>query len=127
MENRELVFIYNANSDFWSQAKDLTSKITKGKTTCSLCNATWALFDKKKYWSQKEKQIKIPYRYLHKDKIDSDIKTYLVQNNKSLPSVLLKEGTSYRELINKYQLDKCDGNESCVWNLLRREKSLFLE
>lgn len=127
MENKELIFIYNADSDFWSQAKDLTLKITKGKTACSLCNATWAVFDKKKYWFQKEKQIKIPYRYLHRDQLDAGIKSYLDQNNKSLPSVLLKEGTSYRELINKHQLDKCNGNESWVWNLLRSEKSLLIE
>lgn len=127
MENKELVFIYNADSDWLSQAKDLRDKLTKGKTSCSLCNATWAVFDKKKYWSEKEKKIKIPYRYLHRDQLDGDIKSYLDQNNKSLPSVLLKEGTSYRELINRHQLDKCDGNESCVWNLLRSEKSLSIE
>ena len=127
MENKELIFIYNANSDFWSQAKDLTAKITKGKTQCSLCNATWALFDKKKTWSEIEKKIKIPFRYFYQDQLDYDIKTYLDLNNKSLPSVLLKEGVSYRELVNSDQLDDCDGNESCVWNLLRSEKSLLLE
>ena len=83
MENKELVFIYNADSDLRSQAKDLTLKITKGKTACSLCNATWAIFDKKKYWSEKEKKIQIPYRYLHRDQLDGDIKSYLDQNNKS--------------------------------------------
>ena len=127
MENKELIFIYNANSDFWSQAKDLVAKITKGKTPCSLCNATWAVFDKKKTWSEKEKKIKIPYRYFHKDQLEGGIKNYLEQSNINLPSVLLKEGSNYRELVNSDQLNKCDGNESCVWNLLRWEKSLLVE
>ena len=127
MENKELIFIYNANSDFWSQAKDLVAKITKGKTQCSLCNATWALFNKKKTWLNKEKQIKIPYQYIHKDQLEGSIKNYLDQSNINLPSVLLKEGSNYRELVNSGQLDECDGNESCVWNLLRWEKSLLVE
>ncbi len=123
METRELVFIYNADSDFIAQAKDLKDKVTKGKTSCSLCNATWAVFDKKKYWSEIEKQIKIPYKYLHRDKLSDQIKNYLNKSNKKLPSILLKEGENYRELVNSAQLDKCDGNESCVWNLLRSKLS----
>ncbi|MCH7541512.1 hypothetical protein IH981_01910 [Patescibacteria group bacterium] len=127
MGNKQLIFIYNAGSDFFSQAKDLTDKITKGKTQCSLCNATWDVFNKKASWSEKEKRLKIPYKYLHKDELSEDIVDYLRANDKSLPTVLLQENNSFRELVNKYQLDKCAGNVTCVWNILRSEKSLDLE
>ena len=69
----------------------------------------------------------IPYKYLHKDELSEDIVDYLRANDKSLPAVLLQENNNFRELVNKYQLDKCAGNVTCVWNLLRSEKSLDLE
>ena len=117
--NKKLIFIYNAKSDTVSGIKDSIQKIKTGKSECSLCTATWTAFNVKPSWSEKEKRIKIPFVYYHRDDIPEKVENFLEENNISLPTVLLGEDGKFSELVSKENLDKCEGNDDCVWNLLK--------
>ena len=117
--NKKLIFIYNAKSDTVSGIKDSIQKIKTGKSECSLCTATWNAFNVKPSWSEKEKKIKIPFVYYHRDDMPEEVEDFLEENNISLPTVLLGEDGKFSELVSKENLDKCEGNDDCVWNLLK--------
>ena len=117
--NKKLIFIYNAKSDTVSGIKDSIQKIKTGKSECSLCTATWTAFNVKPSWSEKEKKIKIPFVYYHRDDMPEKVENFLEENNISLPTVLLGEDGKFSELVSKENLDKCEGNDDCVWNLLK--------
>ncbi|MCH8821338.1 hypothetical protein IID23_02320 [Patescibacteria group bacterium] len=117
--NKKLIFIYNAKSDTVSGIKDSIQKIKTGKSECSLCTATWTAFNVKPSWSEKEKRIKIPFVYYHRDDMPEKVENFLEENNISLPTVLLGEDGKFSELVSKENLDKCEGNDDCVWNLLK--------
>ena len=119
MKDRQLIFIYNANSDAFSVIKDSIDKIKTGKSQCSLCNATWGVFNVKPSWSAKEKQIKIPFVYYHRDDMPNLISKFLKENNLLLPAVLLRENDKFKLLVSNKHLDKCDGSDDCIWNLLK--------
>ena len=117
--NKKLIFIYNAKSDTVSGIKDSIQKIKTGKSECSLCTATWTAFNVKPSWSEKEKKIKIPFVYYHRDDMPEEVEDFLEENNISLPTVLLGEDGKFSELVSKENLDTCEGNDDCVWNLLK--------
>jgi len=117
--NKKLIFIYNAGSDVASAVSDSIKKVKTGKSECSLCTATWTAFNVKPSWSEKEKKIKIPFVYYHRDDMPEKVENFLGENNISLPTVLLGEDGKFSELVSKENLDKCEGNDDCVWNLLK--------
>ena len=117
--NKKLIFIYNAGSDVASAVRDSIKKVKTGKSECSLCTATWTAFNVKPSWSEKEKRIKIPFVYYHRDDMPEKVENFLEETNISLPTVLLDEDGKFSELVSKENLDKCEGNDDCVWNLLK--------
>ena len=117
--NKQLIFVYNANSDVKSVLRDGIKKLRTGKSECSLCTATWDAFNVKPSWKVKEKRLKIPFTYYHRDDLPIDLESYLNTNSIELPSVLIQEEGAYRELIPKEHLDNCEGNDDCIWNLLK--------
>ena len=116
--NKQLIFIYNAGSDVASAVRDSIKKVKTGKSQCSLCTATWNAFNVKPSWTEKEKRIKIPFTYYHKNDMPKELEGFLKKEKVKLPTVLIKENGEFSELISKDHLDKCDGNDDCVWKLL---------
>lgn len=116
--NKKLIFIYNAGSDVASAVRDSIKKVKTGKSECSLCTATWTAFNVKPSWREKEKRIKIPFTYYHRDDIPAEVENFIKESNIELPTVLIEENGKYRELVSKEHLDKCEGNDDCVWKLL---------
>ena len=55
--NKQLIFVYNANSGVYSSIKDSVQKIKTGKSECSLCTTTWSAFNVKPSWTEKEKRL----------------------------------------------------------------------
>jgi len=117
--NKKLIFIYNAKSDTISGIKDSIQKIKTGKSECSLCTATWSAFNVKPSWSEKEKKIRIPFVYYHRDDMPEEVEDFLKKGDIDLPTVLIKEDEKFSELVSKENLDRCEGNDDCVWNLLK--------
>ena len=117
--NKQLVFVYNAKSDIASGVKDSIQKIKTGKSECSLCTATWDAFNVKPSWTEKEKKIKIPFVYYHKDDMPEGLVKFLKSSDLDLPSVLIQEHDNFSEIVSKEKLDRCEGNDDCVWNLLK--------
>ena len=115
---KQLIFIYNAGSDVASAVRDSVQKVKTGKSQCSLCTATWGAFNVKPSWAEKERTIKIPFTYYHKDDMPKELEDFLKEEKIKLPTVLMKEEGEFSELISKDRLDKCEGNDDCVWNLL---------
>lgn len=119
MTEKKLIFVYNAKSGIASGVKDSIQKIKTGKSGCSLCTATWSAFNVKPSWTEKEKKIKIPFVYYHKDDMPEGLVNFLKSNDLDLPSVLIQEDENFSEIVPKEKLDRCEGNDDCVWNLLK--------
>jgi hypothetical protein len=119
MKKTQLIFIYNADSGVSAGIKDSIQKIKTGRSECSLCSATWVAFNKKTSWSEKEKRLKVPFVYYHRDDMPEDISNFIQERNISLPAVLINEKGGLRVLVPSNRLDRCVGNDDCVWLQLK--------
>lgn len=119
MEEKQLIFIYNANSDVYSSIKDSIAKVRNGRSECSLCTATWNAFNVKPSWRDREKKIKIPFVYYHRDDMPKEVSEFVSEDNIVLPTVLIRENDTLKVLVSNEHLDRCEGNDDCVWNLLK--------
>jgi hypothetical protein len=68
MENKRLIFVYNADGDVFSTVTDFAHKIISPKTyACSLCSLTYGNFGIKKDWAEYIKTVQPSPEFLHKD------------------------------------------------------------
>lgn len=68
MIERELIFVYNADSGRLNGAIDFFHKIFSPKTyNCQLCKVTYGIAGMDKEWKRFVESSRIPFRFLHKD------------------------------------------------------------
>lgn len=100
---KELIFVYNANSDKLSLAKDYVHKIVSpGTYKCNLCKITYGGLGMKKEWGEFLKTLKISFSFLHKDefkKVYPDIKI-------KLPVVFVKQNGNLKMLVSASEINK---------------------
>lgn len=68
MIERELIFVYNANSGLLNGVMDVFHKVFSPKTyACHLCKVTYGIVAVDSDWKQFIEKSRIPFRFLHKD------------------------------------------------------------
>ena len=75
MIERELIFVYNANSGLFNGAMDVLHKVFSPKTyACHLCKVTYGIVGVDSDWKQFIEKSRVPFRFLHKDewKLETD-------------------------------------------------------
>lgn len=107
MSNKELIFVYNADSGKWNGYLDMMHKVFSPKTyPCQLCAITYGTFSMKKEWGEFVDQLPLPVRFLHRDEWEKEF-----ARQDELPAVFLKHGEDITvwidaESMNKMSLDK---------------------
>lgn len=68
MNEKKLVFVYNADSDVISIVKDFWKKILRPSSyECRLCGVTYGAFSIKKDWKEFVNNLNIAAEFLHRD------------------------------------------------------------
>ena len=116
MNEKELIFVYNANSGKWNGYMDIMHKALSPKTyQCKLCDITHGVFSEKKEWAKFRKESPLPLRFLHRDEWEGEFGTTL-----DLPCVLLKQNDHVESVIGPDELQKMD-----IEKLMNRIKTEF--
>ena len=70
VEDKELIFIYNAKSGLVNEMIDFAHKIVSpGTYDCNLCAMSYGTFTKKKRWSDYINSLPIKSTFRYKDKV----------------------------------------------------------
>jgi hypothetical protein len=78
MNEKKLVFVYNADSDVISIVKDFWKKVLRlGSYQCRLCGVTYGAFSMKKDWKNFIKNLNIDTEFLHRDEF---VKKYKIKD-----------------------------------------------
>ena len=87
-ESSALVFVYNADSDFFSKLTDFAHKVISPKTyACRLCAITHSNFGMKQDWRQFLEKLDLPVEFLYRDELKRDVLLPQVK----LPAIFLRE------------------------------------
>ena len=103
MNEKKIVFVYNADSGVVSIVKDFWHKILRPSTyQCNLCIQTFSAFGMKKDWKKFINKLDIETEFLHKDEFE---KKYEVPEAK-YPSAYLENGKTLDLFINQEEMNK---------------------
>ena len=102
IEDKELIFIYNAKSGFINELVDFAHKIISPETyDCNLFSITYGSFRMEKRLADYIQSLPINSIFTYQDKLyDNKLK------NVKLPSVFLRNGTELKELISSVEINK---------------------
>ena len=97
LENKELIFIYNAKSGLVNEMIDFAHKIVSPKTyDCNLCALSYGTFTKKKRWSDYVNSLPIKSTFTYKDKVSALEKEL---SNLKFPTIIIRDGAELTEII----------------------------
>jgi len=88
MNEKKLIFVYNADSGVMNLVKDFWKKILRPSTyECNLCMQTFGAFSMKKDWKLFINKLNIETEFLHRDEFK---KKYNIKNS-NFPSAYILE------------------------------------
>ena len=102
--SQKIVFVYNADSDFFSLVKDFFHKTFKPSTyPCNLCGITYSIksFGKKKEWKHFLNRLNIPTIFLHRDEFQE---RYTLPDVK-FPSAYIETGSNLELFISQEEMN----------------------
>lgn len=99
MEEKELVFVYNARSDIFSKVTDFAHKIISPNSySCSLCSLTHGTLGMHGELAEFLQSLPIKVSFLYKDQVESN-------SQEDVPQVWLQKGGNKDLLINTAELN----------------------
>jgi hypothetical protein len=102
MNEKKLIFVYNADSGVISLVKDFWKKILKPSSyECNLCFQTFGAFSMKKDWKNFIQNLNIDTEFLHRDEF---VKKYKIKNA-LYPSAYFFEENQLSLLIAKDEMN----------------------
>ena len=123
VNDKELIFIYNAKSGFINELVDFAHKIISPETyDCNLCVITYGAFRMEKRWADYIQSLPINSVFTHQDKLyEKKLK------NVKLPSVFLRNGIELKELISSSEINKLNELQQLIKILDRKLKEHGME
>ena len=104
MNNKELIFVYNADSGSWNGYLDMMHKVFSPKTyACNLCSITHGTFSMKQEWATFIDQLPVSVLFLHRDEWEA-----VSTRKDELPAIFLKEGGTIRLWLPADSMNKMD-------------------
>ncbi len=103
-ENQLIIFVYNADSDFFSLVKDFFHKAFKPSTyDCRLCGVTYSFrdFGMKKEWKHFLNQLNIPSIFLHRDEFNEEYPS----EEAEFPCAYIKKDETQQLFISQEQMN----------------------
>jgi len=102
MNDKKLVFVYNADSGVVNIVKDFWHKLLRPSTyQCNLCAQTFSAFGMKKDWKKFINKLDIEAEFLHKDEFEGKYEI----SDAVYPSAYLKNGNTFDLLINQDEMN----------------------
>ena len=99
----KLIFVYNADSGFFSKLTDYAHKIISPQTyQCNLCAITYDNYGMKNEWKDFINSLPLRSEFLHKDEFK---KQFPEVSDPSLPAVFVNENNKIKELITAKELN----------------------
>lgn len=103
-DDRELIFIYNADSGIFQGIKDLIHKSVSPKTYgCNLCGLTYSGAYMRQEWKKFINSLPVKTTFLHKDEF---AKLYPKLAMTTYPVVFKKDGGILKEFLSTNQINK---------------------
>ncbi len=101
-----LVFVYNADSGLLATVADSAKKLLS-INGCALCSLTHSTFGAKTEWASCRDSLGVPVDYVHRDELDSRLKTVVQQD---LPCVLAETEGELVMLLRSDVIQRCNGS-----------------
>jgi len=118
----ELLFVYNADSDIFSQVTDFAHKIFAPQTySCQLCGLTYGNFAIKKQWRDFLQTISYPKTFLHRDDF---IRRFPDSADLALPIIFLVTSGQRHPLITAKEIQSFSNLEELISALQKRIATL---
>ena len=115
--NKEIIFVYNANSSFFSQVTDFAHKAISPDTyECNLCKLTYEGLGMKKVWKEFIKSLPMKATFLHKNDF---IKMHPDFSKHSFPAIFQADGKIVREIVSAEKINQQNDIED-LKNLISR-------
>ncbi|NVM31053.1 MAG: hypothetical protein HWN65_19585 [Candidatus Helarchaeota archaeon] len=119
--SQKIVFVYNADGDFFSLVKDFFHKTFKPSTyPCNLCGITYSIknFGKKKEWKHFINRLNIPAVFLHRDEFQE---RYTLPDAK-FPSAYIETGSNLELFISQEEMNGFNNLEDLKSFMLEKGK-----
>jgi len=114
LQQREFLFVYNAESNVLSKYIDIAHKIISPSTySCSLCSITHGNFYEKKVWRDYRKSAAHKFRFQYKN----DFLATLNENERlrfRFPVILEQEGDKLEVLLKPEELRSVESVEELI-------------
>lgn len=99
----EIIFVYNADSDILSQAKDFINKALSPETyACNLCKITYGTAVMKQEWRDFIENSDFEIKFLHRDEFRGK---YLSKSDVELPAAFRHEGGEIETIITAHEIN----------------------
>ena len=119
---KQLIFVYNANSDGFSLLTDFAHKIISPSTyKCNLCSLTYGNFSIKKEWKNFIQQLSVETVFLHKDEFEK-----LYQYQTTLPAIFMKDVDGLKQIISAQEISYCTSLNDLKLLVDQKFKQYFL-
>ena len=103
VEDKELIFIYNAKSGLVNEMIDFAHKlVSPGTYDCNLCAISYGTFTKKKRWSDYINYLPIKSTFRYKDKVLALEKEL---SNLKFPTIIIRDGVELNEIISRNEIN----------------------
>ncbi len=111
----KLIGIYDADGGIFGEIKYFAGKIFKNNH-CSLCDITHG--KSKSEWEKCESQLPISINFVHLNERNEAMEKY---TSGATPCVIGKTATGYVTIINKKELNECNGNVKKFETLIKQK------
>ena len=102
INEKKLIFIYNADSGAASVVKDFWKKILRPSSyECNLCLQTFSLFNMKKSWKGFIQNLEIETEFLHRDEFEEKYEI----NDAKYPSAYIQENGDFTLFITQDEMN----------------------
>jgi len=116
LNEKELIFVYNAKSGIYNELLDFAHKIISPETyECNLCAITYGTFKMEKRWSRYVQSLPLKSIFTYKDEISKNNLP-----NVNLPSILLREHNDLIELLTAREINDLNNFDQLIRVLDKR-------
>lgn len=103
MNEDHLIFVYNADSDFFSTLSDFAHKVLSPSTyQCQLCALTYGNFSMKTEWKTFIKNLPVKVVFLYKDEFSNRYKI------EATPPAIYIHDNKLKEFLSKESIEACN-------------------
>ncbi len=114
---KKIIFIYNADSGFFSQLVDGAHKVLSPKTySCDLCKLTHGSVGIKKEWKEFLEDLPFELEFLHRN----ELKKVPELQNLDLPLIALQDGSGTKLVLSAEETGKINDLQTLKKTLMNK-------